>query len=469
MSSPLRPSRLIYAVTDPIVHPSLCVHLSTLRGVEWADPGVVRDQQAALLRSLIAHAYATVPYYRRVMQERDLKPADITPETLALLPVLERETFRLEYPDGVTSAGLRGPRVGRVTSGTTGLPLRTCGDPATHGFDLATMVWLGSWAGYLRGDKVVNIALKLNHKLPNPLWHSLVGPWYLPPELVLQGDGTAIARRLNHWRPDVIHGRPLMLSKACAALVAGQEKLIRRPKAVIFTGDMVNDGTLRLVSDTFGCQVVSRYGAIEFGASIAQTCPASAANGDQPNETLHVNALGFIIEVVDEQGQPIPPGTEGRLVITDLRNRYMPRIRYAIGDRGTISLEPCRCGRGLPVLKALSGRVMDVLVLPSGRTLPDYYIYWPVHQELSHFWEHQFAQPEPDRLILSVVPNHQHRPENVLAVMADKLRAALPEPMHVEVEFVDELPFETSGKRPRLLTLTHHAKTHSSDRPRPTG
>ncbi len=105
------------------------------------------------------------------------------------------------------------------------------------------------------------------------------------------------------------------------------------------------------VGETLDAEVFTFYGARECGW-IASECPEE--------HRLHVNTAGVHLEALDD----------GRLLVTDLLNPAMPLLRYEIGDRGALDLEPCPCGDERPVLARLEGREVDVFLLPSGRRVP---------------------------------------------------------------------------------------------------
>lgn len=67
------------------------------------------------------------------------------------------------------------------------------------------------------------------------------------------------------------------------------------------------------------------------------------------------HAEHVLVELLDDRDQPVPSGEAGRVVLTTLQNFQNPMIRYEVGDIATGSLEPCRCGRGLPVLDRVMG------------------------------------------------------------------------------------------------------------------
>src|SRR5208282_3466525 len=103
------------------------------------------------------------------------------------------------------------------------------------------------------------------------------------------------------------------------------------------------------------------YSTVEAGYCALQ-CPE--------HEHYHVQSESALVEVLDKAGDPCRPGESGRLVVTSLHNFAMPLIRYDTGDFAEPG-GPCSCGRGLPVLDRIVGRVREMLVMPSGaRSFP---------------------------------------------------------------------------------------------------
>ena len=81
---------------------------------------------------------------------------------------------------------------------------------------------------------------------------------------------------------------------------------------------------------------------------------------------LHVNADGLYVEILWPDGSPCEPGKPGRVVVTDLLNHAMPILRYEVGDMACWAGRDCSCGRGLPLLEKIEGRVADYVVTPNG-------------------------------------------------------------------------------------------------------
>ena len=79
----------------------------------------------------------------------------------------------------------------------------------------------------------------------------------------------------------------------------------------------------------------------------------------------HPSNVAALAELFRRDGTACDVHETGRLVITSLRNYATPLLRYQIGDYGALG-EPCSCGRGMPVLQAINGRVRNMLQLPCG-------------------------------------------------------------------------------------------------------
>src|SRR5207245_10519996 len=106
-------------------------------------------------------------------------------------------------------------------------------------------------------------------------------------------------------------------------------------------------------------EVYDRVGCREIG-NTAHECTA--------HDGLHVNAKHTVMEVVDERSRAAAPGSEGEVLYTSLGNYFFPLIRYRVGDYAVAAGETgqCRCGRGLPKIRGLRGRVSDMLTTPDG-------------------------------------------------------------------------------------------------------
>jgi phenylacetate-CoA ligase len=154
-----------------------------------------------------------------------------------------------------------------------------------------------------------------------------------------------------------------------------------------------------------------------------------------------LNTEHLLLEVLDD-GPACPPGIEGNVVVTDLTNRGMPFIRYANGDRAIAATAPCACGRGLPMLAAVTGRRLDVLQTPDGGQLPGEF-FPHLLKEVPAVQRFQVIQEEIGRIQLRVVApdwtaDHEAWLRRELAAVAPSLGLTITQ--------VDHIPLTAAGK-----------------------
>jgi phenylacetate-coenzyme A ligase PaaK-like adenylate-forming protein len=157
-------------------------------------------------------------------------------------------------------------------------------------------------------------------------------------------------------------------------------------------GESLDPETRALCREAWGVPLTDMYSAEECGY-IALQCPEG--------EHYHVQSEGVLVEVLDEQGAPCAPGQVGRVALTPLHNFATPLVRYELGDYAEVG-EPCACGRGLPVLKRVLGRVRNMLLTADGRR------FWPLFGgrgfgDIAPVLQHQAVQKALDLVELRLV------------------------------------------------------------------
>jgi phenylacetate-CoA ligase len=147
---------------------------------------------------------------------------------------------------------------------------------------------------------------------------------------------------------------------------AGARSRGPRPRAVLSGGQRLGDAERRAVERAFGCPVFDQYSSAEFSV-IAHEC--------EEHTGLHVASEGYVVEILVGD-RPARAGEVGDVVITDLNNRCLPFLRYAIGDRaravddvGGAARAACPCGRHSPRLSDLHGATPLVVQSESGHAL----------------------------------------------------------------------------------------------------
>jgi len=129
-----------------------------------------------------------------------------------------------------------------------------------------------------------------------------------------------------------------------------------KPKAILTTADMLYDYKRKTIEHIFDCDVFDNYSGRD---TTLQAAECSEHFG------YHLSIENAVVEFVKEN-EDVYPGETGKIIITDLCNYAMPFIRYEIGDLGVPSDENCPCGRKLPIMKSVKGRILDTIIY-SGR------------------------------------------------------------------------------------------------------
>ena len=152
----------------------------------------------------------------------------------------------------------------------------------------------------------------------------------------------------------------LLTNPISLRLVAEEQKAdpmrIAPLEQILTLADSVDDSLRDLVQEVFGAKIVDRYSSVEFGM-IALQCPK--------HNHLHVISPNVYVEVVDENDQPVPIGTPGRILITSLHGFAMPLLRYEQGDIVTMG-DKCDSGITWPVIESVHGRVRTYSDGPDG-------------------------------------------------------------------------------------------------------
>lgn len=210
----------------------------------------------------------------------------------------------------------------------------------------------------------------------------------------------------------------------------------------IVTSEMFFKEDKELLEKQFGVPVVNEYGASELGLLAFQ---------NKKGEWV-LNSETMLVEVVDEQGRPLPNGEQGRIVVTSLYNRAHPFIRYDIGDTGTLAKNS---SLKKPVLEQLLGRTNDVAVLPSGKVVPGltfYYVTKSIIEDEGFIKEFIVQQTEKGSFRIIYVSEKALSPEKrkkILAAMAKYLEGGL----KVEFEHKQILKRSQRGKLKQFETL----------------
>jgi phenylacetate-CoA ligase len=324
------------------------------------------------------------------------------------------------------------------TGGSTGSPLQFYVDKDRFGSRLASTVRHNRWAGYQPGDWCAELWGARLDQVSKEGWWDWCRNAFLYRVVALNTSTIGT----EDWNPFIAalrkkHVRFLVTYTQSAVLFARylREKGIDDIsfESLITTAEVLLPGQRELLEEVFRGRVFNRYGSREVSV-IASEC--------EEHRGMHVNAEALRVEIVPD---PLLPAPNGSVVITDLLNFSMPLIRYEIGDVGRwAENQECPCGRGLPLLEDLQGRITDFLILPDGRKISGPSLTLVV-SDMPDVRQVQFVQKSRDTVTLRVVRGNGYGPETAAEIQR-RLSLYLQGVARMEIEEVESLPSMASGK-----------------------
>lgn len=331
-----------------------------LEGTQYLPETTLRQIQWDRLKRLLMYVWENNKFYHEYIAQAGLTPEMITsPEEFAKIPLLSKECIRRNTQAMIS----RGYDVGALmkfkTGGSTGksLEIYLTEDCSERRNSCARRH--DRWAGWNPGEPVG--AVWGNPELPNDI-KSRLRDWFLSPFIYLdtmnvtEASVRAFAAEWERVKPTLLYGHAHSIF-VLAEFVRDLRLSSIKPKGILSTSMMLMPHERRTIESVFGIKVTDRYGCEEVSL-IASEC--------EKHEGMHLNIEHLYVEFLREDGSPAASGEPGQIVVTDLMNWAMPFIRYQVEDVGVPTDRRCSCGRGLPMMESVTGRVADFLVKKDG-------------------------------------------------------------------------------------------------------
>lgn len=390
------------------------------------------------LKFLLDYVYHNNTYYRRKFDQLNMQPKDINFFTdFRRLPVLTKKDIR-EAGDLLISQGFeKGQLLEARTGGSTGKSVylyytEECSEQrnaCARRHDRWSGWEVGEPKGYVWG----------NPKLPTTIMEKmkwlLLCPVIFLDTMALTKE--AVSRFAQEWqkaKPTLLFGHAHSLY-VLAKMVAEHHIEGITPMAIISSSMTLIPHERALIEEVFQKKVFDRYGCEEVGL-IASECAE--------HRGLHLNAENLFVEFLKQDGSPAPPGELGEIVVTDLGNMAMPFIRYRVEDMGIPSKRKCPCGRGLPLIEEVSGRVADFLLKRDGARVAGISLIENTLTMIPEIEQMQIVQYEMERILVKIVADSNLR-EQQRDVLLSFFHQTFGE-ISIEVESVTEIQRERNGK-----------------------
>jgi phenylacetate-CoA ligase len=418
-------------------HDSVAVQ-RRMEQTQWWPRERLEALQLQRLRALLLHASEHVAYYRQIFARSGFDASRVHDLCdLRCLPVVYKTDMNGHRDEFLADDA--GPTQRFSTGGSSGQPLIFYLGKQRISHDVAAKWRATRWWGVDIGDREAvmwgsPIELKAQDR-----WRTrrdrLMRSELLPAFDLSPGRLDAYLARLQQQRPAMMFGYPSVM---CLLVKHARERdiaLNRIGVRVVFvTAERLYEEQRALLSDAFGAPVANGYGGRDSGF-LAHECPDGG---------MHITAEDVIVEILDSDGQPLPPGQAGAIVVTHLASRDFPFIRYATGDIGALDPQPCRCGRGLPLLKRIEGRVTDFVVARDGTVMHGLALIY-ILRDLPQVRAFKIIQESLQCTRVLVVCVDGLPPALHLSIIT-QFRARLGAAVEIMIEEVAAIPPEASGK-----------------------
>ncbi|MAT42381.1 MAG: hypothetical protein CL609_08575 [Anaerolineaceae bacterium] len=390
------------------------------------------------LEKLLYLAAKHVPFYRDLWSKKRRGGDRSNPAYLDNWPILKKEDLR-KFPKTFLIENYKYQYLNEEhTSGTSGTPLKLWRNHKTEQLWYAQFeARVRRWHGLTRKDRWAIFGGQMvvpttQNKPPFWVWNAGLNQLYLSAYHIQKENLKSYLEALAKYKVVYLLGYPSALA-ALAVLITEENYHVSPIKLIITNAEMLLPKQRQLIQDAFQCRVINTYGMSEIAAA-ASECPFG---------TMHLWPDTGITEIINKDSNvPVQIGESGRLICTGLINSIMPLIRYEVGDmvikEQAIS---CSCGRSLPNMGEIDGRLDDLLITKQGRFIgrlgPIFKVDLPVK-------EAQIIQENMDLIRVKLVPAEEYTidtRQTLIGLVRERIGD-----VEVEIEELERLPRNANGK-----------------------
>lgn len=403
---------------------------------QWAS------YQQAELTHLLELAATRVPYYRQTWTAA--QKAAARAGRLEDLPLLEKEPMRADARAFVRDDAHERSVVFH-TSGSTGTPIASMWTWLEYRNALALReVRSANWAGVSFRRPRATFSGRIVE--PDPQSR---GPYYrfnlverqayLSAFHLRRETAAAYVAALDKHRIEWITGYAVSAYLLARFILEDGLRVNAPLRAIVTTSEKVTPGMRTTIEQAFGCPVFEEYSTVE-NAVFASECE---------HHRLHVSPDAGIVELLGPDHRPVEPGQPGEVVATCLMRDYQPLIRFRLGDMAIWDAAPCPCGREMPVIKEVVGRVEDVIIGSDGREMVRFH---GIFTDQPHIREGQIIQETLTRIRVKVVPAAGYGAADAANVTA-RMHQRLGPSVEIIVDPVPEIARTKAGKFQPVISL----------------
>ncbi|NKI27099.1 phenylacetate--CoA ligase family protein [Arenibacter sp. 6A1] len=421
--------RKLFWSVDAIKGGKVTRHLKDIASLQrkFHDNGYSRVTEG-YLTNLITHATTSVPLYKNFTKDNVLQD----------FPVVDKAYIRDNFKLFESKEFIDKKKYKVTTSGSTGKPFYILHDKNKRDRNTADTIYFSEKAGYKLGARLYYLRLwDKQYKKGNFLsWVQNVRTNYS----VDNFNDQKIAGWIRELENDNSNKSILGYTSALQAIFKFLDNKKAKPletkiNGVVAIAEGLDEYVRKGVKKYFKTHVVSRYSNSENGI-IAQQ--------NMGNRNFEVNWASYFVEILDlNKDIPVPNGTLGRIVITDLFSYAMPLIRYDTGDVGILNFETKDDCKAL-VLSQIEGRKMDMFTNTKGEFITSHIVHHIL--QFNGIDQFQFIQESNNKYIIKLKVAYDFDYDDELEIIK-KYQEFLGHDANINIEYVIDIPLLKSGKR----------------------
>lgn len=406
----------------------------------------LKEFQEKSLKKLLIHSYQNVPYYTHIFNEIDIiKNSDNCDlSKFNQIPILTKDIIKKNFYSLTSKDYLKRKWYYYGSGGTTGEPFTFIQDINYQRWDKATTKYYKKNIVGFNKNNPKNIYLWGSEKeifsnLSNP--KDIIQNWLNNSKILNSFNMTEenmekYIKIINSFKPEYILGYPNSLNDL-SRYIKENKYQIYSPKFIISSAEVLREDIRKTITEVFETKVLDFYGSRET-ASIAGECKKGA---------MHLFSFNNLIEILDENNQPVKNNQEGRVIITNLHNYSMPFIRYELGDTALFGDTNCECGNPLPTLKKITGRILEHFIRKDGSIVPaEFFMFLFIeYHKNGRIKKYQIIQETYKKIKILLVLDGKIS-EKEKEDIEDKIRIAMNSDIEIVWEFVTDISKTQSGK-----------------------
>ncbi|WP_378175977.1 CoF synthetase [Aquimarina sp. SS2-1] len=399
--------------------------------IESPNSSLVCERKNEYLQAILKHAVSTTWFYQKYAGYNSILD----------FPVINKNIIRDNFDEFISSTYKSKDCVLVSTSGSTGAPFSILHNKSKRCRNTADNLYFSKRSGYDIGQKLIYVKIWSDSYKHN--WRSKFWWQNIVPKSVFELSDTEIEEFIKDLRDDTSKKSLLGYTSAFTTICQYLDRTKATPivsniESIITMSEGINAYVRSSMEKYFGILPVSRYSNNENGI-LAQEDRSDISK-------FVINSASYYIEIFDLNNDiPVSAGKRGRIIVTDLHNYAMPLIRYDTGDVGIIGINK----DNVPYLSSIEGRKLDLIYNTKGEVIPSHVSY-----KLCRYGDYKQFQlvqyGEKDYLIKLNTDKKVDEQK-----MLEEYKGYFGEDAHIKIEYVDEIPLLSSGKRREVFNSYH--------------